>query len=135
MKKRKWILTVIIAIPIVLLLLYPFTFLPHKLVGIDPSNVSKIYIFDGNTGYDAEITNVNDINHIINNLNEVIFKKNKLAIGYMGYSFSTTIYNHNGEIIKELIINSNDTIRYKGFFYRTVDHSIDYDYFEHLVRK
>lgn len=135
MKKRKRVITVIIAIPIVLLLLYPFTFLPHKLINIDPSNVSKIYIFDGNTGYDLEIKDASDINHIINNLNEVTFKKEKLAVGYMGYSFSTTIYDHNGKIIKELIINSDDTIRYKGFFYRTVNHLIDYDYIERLVRK
>lgn len=135
MKKRKRVITVIIAIPIVLLLLYPFTFLPHKLINIDPSNVSKIYIFDGNTGYDLEIKDASDINHIINNLNEVTFKKEKLAVGYMGYSFSTTIYDHNGKIIKKLIINSDDTIRYKGFFYRTVNHLIDYDYIERLVRK
>ena len=53
----------------------------------------------------------------------------------MGYSLRTTIYDNKGKSIKELIINSNDTIKYKGFFYTSVSNSIDYDYIKQLVRK
>lgn len=133
MKKMKWI--VIIAIPLMLLLIFALTYIPHKVVKIDASKVSKIIVFDGNTGFEAEITEESHIEHIINNLNEVTFQKGKSSFGYMGYSFNTTIFDKDGKAIKELIINSEDTIRYKGFFYSTVDHSIDYDYIEELVRK
>ncbi|WP_028609885.1 hypothetical protein [Paenibacillus harenae] len=132
MKKRKWI---IIAVPLVLLLMFALTYIPHKVVSIDPSIVSNITVFDGNTGYEMEITDVNDITKIINNLSEVSFQKGKPSFGYMGYSLRITIFDNKGKTIKELIINSNDTIRYKGFFYTSVDNSIDYDYIEHLVRK
>lgn len=132
MKKRKWI---IIAVPLVLLLLFALTYIPHKAVSIDASKVSEITVLDGNTGYKIEIIDRNDIDHIINNLNEVTFQKGKSSFGYKGYSFRTTINDKKGKSIKELIINSNDTIRYKGFFYTAVNNSIDYDYIKQLVRK
>ncbi|WP_285858593.1 hypothetical protein [Neobacillus niacini] len=133
MKKKIWML--VITIPCVLLLLFSFTFIPHKLVNITPSDVSKIKVFDGNTGYQVEITDRKHINHIINNLNGVTFKKGKPSFMYMGYSFRTTIFDHKGKPIKELTINSSDTIRYKGFFYTSTNKNIDYDYIEKLVRK
>jgi hypothetical protein len=133
LKKRIWIL--VITIPCVFLLLFPLTFIPHKLVNIDPSEISKIMVFDGNTGYQVEITDSNEINHIIDNLNEITFKKGKPSFMYSGYSFHTTILDRNGEIIRELTINSPDTVRYNGFFYTSTDHNIDYDYIEKLVRR
>lgn len=133
MKKMIWML--IITIPCVLLLLFSFTFIPHKLVNITQSDISKIKVFDGNTGYQVEITDRKDINHIIHNLNGVTFKKGKPSFMYMGYSFRTTIFDHKGKPIKELTINSSDTIRYKGFFYTSTNKNIDYDYIEKLVRK
>jgi hypothetical protein len=126
---------VLIAIPFLIILGFGLTYIPHQVVSIHPSEVSKITVFDGNTGYDMEITHQSDIQHIINNLNQVTFQKGKPSVGYMGFSFSTRIYNHNGKVIKELIINSTDTIRYKGFFYRDKYHSIDYKYIENLFRR
>jgi hypothetical protein len=133
LKKRIWMLTIII--PCVLLLSFTFTFIPHKLVKIDPADVSKILVFDGTIGYQLEITDSKDIQHIITNLNEVTFKKVKPSYGYMGYSFNTTIFDHHGEPTMEFIINSTDTVRYKGFFYTSTDVPIDYDYIAKLVRK
>ncbi|WP_044022201.1 hypothetical protein [Bacillus sp. SG-1] len=130
--KIKWLF---IAIPIVLLIMFALTYIPHKVVSIDPSNVSKIKIFDGNTGNQMEITDESNIKHVINNLNEVTFQKGKSSFGYMGFSFKTTIFDKKGKAIKELTIHSSDTIRYKGFFYKSADNSIDYDYIEKLVRR
>jgi hypothetical protein len=128
--KRKWIL---LTIPLFLLLIFALTYIPQKVVSIDATSVSKISIFDGNSGNVIEITKPTEIHHIINNLNNVTFQKGKPSFGYSGYSFRTTIFNNKGKTIKELIINSNSTIRYKGFFYTTVDNSIDYNYIEQIV--
>jgi hypothetical protein len=130
--KRKWL--IIVSIPFILLLFFALTFIPHKLIKIDDEVVSKIVVFDGNTGYETEITNSEAITHIINNLNEITFQKGKPSWGYMGYSFDTTILDQDGVVMKEFIINSNDTIRYKGFFYKDKTKSIDYEYIEELVR-
>lgn len=132
MKKKIWIF---ILIPLMLILLYTVTYIPHKVVNIDPATVSKITVFDGSTGYSIDITDENKINHIINNLNEITFQKGKSSFGYLGYRFNTSIFDEKGKEIKELIINSKDTIRYKGFFYTSEDQPIDFDYIEELVRE
>ncbi|WP_421385206.1 hypothetical protein ACOJQI_10725 [Bacillus salacetis] len=131
--KKRWI--IITTIPLVLLLYFVLTFIPHKVVKIEAKDVSKIVVFDGNTGYETEITDRDTVSHIISNLNEITFQKGKPSFGYMGYSFDTSIFNKEGGLVKEFIINSNDTIRYKGFFYTDNTKSIDYDYIEKLVKR
>lgn len=133
MKKRKW--SIIAVLLVVSLLLFALTYIPHKVVSIDVLKVSKITVLDGNTGYKIEINDINHIEHIINNLNGVTFRKGKSSFGYKGYSFRTTIYDKKGKPIMELLINSNDTIRYKGFFYTAENNSIDYSYIKQLVHK
>lgn len=54
-----------------------------SLINIKPSDVSKIEIFDGNTGTAIIITEIYDIEHIINNLNIVTLTKEKISLGYM----------------------------------------------------
>lgn len=126
--------TLIICIVLLIALIYGLTYIPHKIVSINPKDVSKISFLNGNTGESVEITENREIEHIINNLNNITFKKDKLSIGYVGYTFKTTIYNSKGEVIKKLIINSNDYIRYKGFFYIAKVNTIDYDYIENLFQ-
>ncbi|WP_077617570.1 hypothetical protein [Bacillus sinesaloumensis] len=130
----KW-KTLLLVIPLLLVLLYSFTFVPHKVFNIDPNNILKIHIVDGNTGERFDITSEEEIHTITTNLNEVTFKKGKLSAGYMGYRFATTIYDKNGDVLKELIINSSDTIRYKGFFYTATDKTLEYEYIDNLVEK
>lgn len=129
---KKWIA---ILIPTILLLAFALTYLPHKIINIEPTKVSKITIFDGNTGNETDITDEKKINQIITNLNAVTFQKGKPSFGYMGYSFRTTIFDEDGKELKEFIINSSDTIRYKGFFYTSKRNAIDYGYIEELVRE
>ncbi|MBD8069704.1 hypothetical protein [Bacillus sp. PS06] len=130
MNKLKWWITGVLTV----FLFIALTYIPEKILEIDASSVSKITVFDGNTGNEIEVTDESDIKHIINNLNKVTFQKGKPSIGYMGYSFRTTIFDTDGKVKKEMIINSDSLIRYKGFFYTSVDYLIDYEYIEKLVR-
>lgn len=128
MRKRK----LLIFVPLAVLIIFGLTFIPHKAVKIDSSNVSKIIVFNGTTGDELEITKQSEIQYIIDNLNEVTFRKGKPSVGFMGFTFRTSFYNKEGKRIKELIINSKDQIRYKGFFYTADDKSIDYQYIENM---
>jgi len=127
--------SILIIVPLLIVLLYSFTFVPHKIFDIDPDEVSRIHIVDGNSGYRIDITSEQEINRIMTNLNEVTFKKGKLSAGYTGYRFDTTIYDTKGEPITKLIINSSDTIRYKGFFYTSTKTQLEYEYIDELVEK
>ena len=106
---------------------------PTSMVNIPSSEVSEIMIFNGNTGKETSITDKKEIEHIIGNLNAISVKKEKVSLGHMGYSFRTTIYNTDGAVYKEFIINSNNTIRKDPFFYRDSSESIDYEYIQELL--
>lgn len=108
---------------------------PCSITDIEPLEVSKIGIFNGNTGKLITITDTTDIEHIIKNLNAVSLKKEKISLGYMGYSYRITVYKANGGVYKKFIINSNDTIRKDPFFYRDNSGSIDYKYIQKLFNK
>lgn len=127
MKKR-----ILLGVLICVLVLFGLSYIPQPVVSLSPSKISKITVFNGGTGYEIDITDERDIRHIINNLNDVTFQKGKTSFGYMGYSFDVTIYNHKGKPLKELIINSEDTIRYKGFFHTATKNEIDYEYINRL---
>ncbi len=128
-------LVIILVLPIILIGIYGLTYIPQKIISIDAANVSKITIFNGNSGEQMEITDASEIDYLIQNLNQVTFQKGKWSFRYMGYSFRTTIYNKKGRAIKELIINTENTIRYKGFFYTAKDQFIDYGYIQKMFEK
>lgn len=103
-----------------------------SITNIAPSEISKIEVFSGNTGKSITITDANDIEHIIKNLNTVSLKKGKISLFYMGYSYRVTLYKVSGDVYKKFIINSSDTIRKDPFFYRDSSGSIDYKYIQKL---
>ncbi len=95
-------------------LLYATTFIPQRVITTSPSSVSHIHVFDGQSGYEL-------------NLSDVTFQKGKPSIGYMGYSYRVTLYDQDGDELDEFIINSEDTLRYHGFFYAAKSGKIDYN--------
>lgn len=133
MKAKKKLIPVLFVIAILIIGVLIWWNIPSTIISISPSEVSKIEIFDGNTGKAMTITGVADIEHVITNLNEVILKKDKVSLGYIGYSFKTTIYKMDDTVYKKFIINSNDTIRKDPFFYWDSSKSIDYDYIRGLI--
>lgn len=130
MKKK---LRKIILILSILLTIFLLTFIPHKLISIEPQDVSSIYIFDGRTGKHIEITDNGTISHIINNLDSVTFQKDKPAFFRMGAGLRVTIYTHKYFPYKKLIINTDKNVRYWGFFYEAKVNKIDYDFFQNLL--
>lgn len=121
--KRKYILIT----GLVIGLLYATTFIPQRVITTSPSSVSRIHVFDGQSGYELNLNDRDDIYAVMNNLNDVTFQKGKPSIGYMGYSYRVTLYDQDGDELDEFIINSEDTLRYHGFFYTAKSGNIDYD--------
>lgn len=76
MKKPKVFIFITIGLLIVAGAL-AFTYIPKKIVKEDVSDVSKIEVFDGNTGGGITITSDEKIDHILSNLNNVTFQKGK----------------------------------------------------------
>lgn len=111
--------------------------IPIDLINLDPNEVMEIVVFNGNSGETTHITDEQQIQHIIQNLNDVEVKRSKPSVGYMGYSFKMTIYLSDGNEAdgwNNFIINSENTIRKDPFFYSVVSGEIDYDYIESIVK-
>ncbi|MBO5523641.1 MAG: hypothetical protein J5986_08220 [Roseburia sp.] len=109
---------------------------PIDLMNLDPNEVKEIVIFNGNSGNSTHIQDKEQIQHIIDNLNDVEVKRSKLSAGYSGYSFKVTIYLSDGNESdgwNNFIINSDDTIRKDPFFYSAAKEKIDYDYITNIV--
>lgn len=109
---------------------------PIDLTDLNHDEVSEIVIFNGNTGNATHITDKEQIQHIIENLNDVKLKRSKPSVGYLGYSFKTTIYLLDGNEADDwnnFIINSDDTIRKDPFFYTVIEGKIDYDYIKSIA--
>lgn len=111
-------------------LLYATTFIPQRVITTSPSSVSRIHVSDGQSGYELNLNDRDDIYAVMNNLNDVTFQKGKPSIGYMGYSYRVTLYDQDGDELDEFIINSEDTLRYHGLFYTAKSGKIDYDAFD-----
>ena len=70
--------------------------IPIDLINLDPNEVMEIVVFNGNSGNTTHIEDKEQIQHIIDNLNDVEVKRSKLSAGYSGYSFKVTIYLSDG---------------------------------------
>ena len=105
-----------------------------NLTDLVPDEVMEIVVFNGNSGETTHITDEQQIQHIIQNLNDVTVKKWKPSVGY---SFKITIYLSDGNEAdgwNNFIINSEDTIRKDPFFYSVVTGKIDYNYIKSIVK-
>lgn len=132
-KKAKTVIAVLVVLAAGFLLWYN---LPIKLLDLEPKNVMEITVFNGNTGKLTHITDEEEIENIIENLNDVKIKRYKPSVGYSGYSFKMTIYLTDGNEAdgwNNFIINSEDTIRKDPFFYRVTEGNIDYEYIESIT--
>ena len=109
---------------------------PINLMNLDANEVMEIVVFNGNSGNTTHIEDKEQIQHIIDNLNDVEVKRSRLSAGYSGYSFKVTIYLSDGNEADDwnnFIINSDDTIRKDPFFYSVTKGKIDYNYIENIV--
>lgn len=110
--------------------------IPLDLMDLEPNKVMEIVVFNGNSGNTTHITDEEQLQHIIENLNGIEVKRSKPSVGVMGYSFKVTIYLDDGNEADDwnnFIINSDDTIRKDPFFYSVTQGSIDYSYIEKIV--
>ncbi len=128
MKSKHKRLLIILGIVSLIAIIYSLTYIPKKVISIDSTKVAEIVILDGSTGREVVFTDKADIEYIINDLNEVTFKKKNLSIGYMGFSFRAQFYNDQGKKLNELIISSEDKIRYRAFFWEARENTIDFDF-------
>lgn len=133
MKKKSILLLSVVVILLTGMIVW---FIPLDLMDLDPNEVVEIVVFNGNSGNATHIADKEQIQHIVENLNDVEVKRSKPSVGYSGYGFKVTIYLSDGNEADDwnnFIINSEDTIRKDPFFYSVIKGNIDYRYIESIV--
>lgn len=116
MKKELRILVILIAVLLVGTVGYYF--MPKKFgKNVNPSEVDHINVFDGNTGTGFTITDSEDIEYIVANIQGISMKRDGISLGRSGYSFKISYINSNDkDIIPVFILNSDNTICKDPFF-------------------
>lgn len=95
---------------------------------VNPSEVDHINVFDGNTGTGFTITDSEDIEYIVTNIQNISMKRDGISLGRVGYSFKISYVNSKDkDVIPMFILNSDDIIRKDPFFYKC-DGGICFDY-------
>lgn len=133
MKKLSIAIFVMVAIIIIMVIWFKS---PVDIMNIDPNEVREISIFDRNTGNSLKTFDKEDITYIIENLNKIKLRREKLSLGDAEYSFKVTIYGNDGEEIdgwNNFIIVSKNRIQKGPFFYNVVEGSIDFQYISNLM--
>ena len=132
--KRK---TVILTVAAILLVGITFWYnAPIDLMNLNHNDVMEIVVFNGSSGNTTHITDKEQVQHIVENLNDVEIKRTKPSVGYCGYSFKLTFYLSDGNEADDwnnFIINSDDTIRKDPFFYSVTKGKIDYNYIKNIT--
>lgn len=100
---------------------------------VDPSKVSSIEIFSGNTGKMYKITEQSNIEHIVRNLNSITFNKGEAYKGNDGFDLITLIKDKDGKTLWNYEFGSSNWIRYGNYYYNDNTSSIDYDYVKKLL--
>jgi hypothetical protein len=134
-KGRKISLFILVVVVAVIAISAAWYFSPKTfLKGIEPSNVSSITVFDGNTGNGFAIEDESEIQYIVENIQSIAMTRGKISVNYMGYSFRMKFYDNSGKEIDSFIINSADTIRDDPFFY-CGNGDLCFDYLKELEDK
>ena len=134
--KKKYIIicTVFLVITLTFLAVCLWYFSPVSfLQGVEENRVSSISVFDGSTGKKMVIEDREEINKIVDNIQSLKLKRNGLSINYVGFSFSLTFKDKDGNAIDSIAINSKDTIRDSRFFYKCESGEICFDYLLELA--
>ena len=103
MKKELRILVILIAVLLVGTVGYYF--MPKKFgKNVNPSEVDHINVFDGNTGTGFTITDSEDIEYIVANIQGISMKRDGISLGRTGYSFKISYINSNDKDIIPVFI-------------------------------
>ena len=132
MKKKVLIVILTVIVIVITAISAVWYFSPRTfLSGVDPSDVKSISVFDGNTGESFVIDDLTEIKYVVDNIQGIEMKRDKVSVGYSGFSFRMSFYDSDGKEIDSFVINSANTIRDDPFFYRC-NGSLCFDYLKEL---
>ena len=117
MIKKRYLIPGIIIILTILIIIWwnaPVSFLKS----VKTNDITAISVRDGHTGKRFDITDKEDIRHIVESIQKPTFRKTGLSLLHMGTFFTLSFYKEDGHIAGKYIVNSDQNIRKDPFFYQ-----------------
>ena len=135
--KKKYVICgifLIIAIAAVAVCLWYFSPVSF-LQGVEDNRVSSISVFVGSTGKRMVIEDREEINIIVSNIQSLKLKRNGFSFNHVGFSFSLSFKDKDGNVIDGIVIKNKDTICDSQFFYKCESGEICFAYLLELEDK
>lgn len=82
--------------------------------------VSRILVFDGQSGEKSTVTDKDEIASAVSKLQGTVFKRSGISLGKMGYRYKLTFYDNEENVIESFIVNSESVLRKDPFFYEAI---------------
>lgn len=134
--KRKWMVVVwALALAVFLGVFWYQT--PYSL-GLDAGSVSRLVLTDGGSGLQIELTDQEEIAHVVENLNSITLQREGAARESTAWRFSVTVY-RTGEAAEDAgeryLIDDPEHVRTGGFRYTVTEGRLDDGYWQALFRQ
>ncbi len=136
MKKKYIVCGIILIIALVIVAICIWYFSPVVfLKGVGDNEIKSISVFSGSTGKQMTLTDADEINKVVSNVQSLKMRRSGFSFNYVGFSFSLTFKDKDGNVIDGLVITGKDTVRDNFFFYSTEDGELCFTYLIELTDK
>ena len=131
--KKKLLITLIILILVIVCGVIWYMMPSHFLKNVSADDIKFIHVVNGNNGSNYTIGDREQVSYIVENIQNISFKKGGISAGRKGYQYRLTFEDVNGKAVDKFIINSNDTLRNDPFFYHDESNSICAEYISNIL--
>ncbi len=131
--KKKLLITLIILILIIACGVVWYMMPSHFLNNVSVDDIKFIHVVNGNNGSNYTIGDKEQVSYIVENIQNISFKKRGISLGRKGYQYRLTFEDIDGKTVDKFIINSDDTLRNDPFFYRDENNSICAEYIGNIL--
>lgn len=126
----------IMILPLLVLVVFLWYRMPVRfLKNLDTEQVACIRIFDGNTGYELDVTDAASIDTILTSIQTTRVRRSGISMLHMGYRYRMTFLDASGATLGQLIMNSDKLLRHDPFFYENEEGGLCFDYIWNLFDK
>ncbi|HWT73534.1 MAG TPA: hypothetical protein VN258_02275 [Mobilitalea sp.] len=130
--KNKLIALVVISTVIIFSLFITVQYLNTKNFKIETKDIVKVTVqYKMNK---VIIEEPEKLQMFFDNINNIDFILNNIAIGSKGWLFWIKCYNSADKLIYDFTIQSDNIIKYNSWFYKAANDSIDLSYFENIFK-
>lgn len=100
---------------------------------LEVGQAARIELRSGDDGKLVEVTDVEDVRHITDNVNTLRFEKVRTGKEYTGRRYSVSWYGPDGELMDEMLILGGNRVEYNGTYYDSIGATVDTAFLDRIL--